>query len=807
MQHLEAGHSVLFRVMRKAFFGLFSLFSITFVALLGIYLYVAPELPSVADLKNIQLQTPLRIYTRDGLLIGEFGEKRRVPVAMGQIPPLMVDAFIAAEDDRFFEHPGVDYEGLIRAAIKLIRTGEKKQGGSTITMQLARNYFLSSEKTYKRKIKEIFLALLIERHFTKKEILQLYLNKIFLGQRAYGVGAAAEVYYGKNVRGLNLAQVAMIAGMPKAPSIYNPLRNPDLAIQRRNYVLNRMLELKMISPEVHAQVAESEVTASWHGAEIEVDAPYTAEMARLEAIEMFGDEAQVSGYEIYTTVDSALQTKANRAVGKVLIEYDLRHGYRGSEARAEIGEAFDAETVNRALAGRRESGGLLPALVTKVTKNAFHAVLKSGKVVVLDFPAFSWARHYIDHDRRGPPPQSAADVVSAGDVVRLAEVGGQWKLRQLPDVGGALVALEADTGAIVALSGGFDFSLSEFNRATQAKRQPGSGFKPFIYSAALANGYTPATIVNDSPVVFTDVRATLDWRPTNYSGKFFGPTRLRDALKHSRNLVSIRLVDSISVRDTLDYVLRFGFDRADQPYNLTLALGSGTVTPLQLASAFTPFANAGAQSWPYLIDEVRRGGAQVYKADPPAICAENCDQGVSDALDLAAALGSASTPTALPPAYLRRVIPSGIAYQINSMLRDVIKGGTGRRARVLGRSDLAGKTGTTNDQRDAWFSGFSRDIVCTAWVGFDDHSPLGRHETGSRAALPMWIEFMKGALEAKPERPYFKPAGVVVARIDPKTGLLAHPSAEDAITETFRADHLPKEIAGGNKKKDAGKLF
>ncbi len=793
---------------------LFSLFLGAVVLLLGAYLYIAPGLPSVEDLKNIRLQTPLRVYTRNGRLIGEFGEKRRIPVAMTQIPPPMVNAFLAAEDDRFFEHPGVDYAGLTRAAIKLIETGEKKQGGSTITMQLARNYFLTSERTYIRKIKEIFLALLIERQFGKEEILQLYLNKIFLGHRAYGVGAAAEVYYGADIRDLKLEQIAMIAGLPKAPSIYNPLSNPELAIKRRNYVLGRMLELGMIEPGMHAQTAASGVTAEWHRAVVEVDAPYVAEMARREAVEMFGSDAYIGGYEVYTTLGGDLQIDANRAVGKALIEYDLRHGYRGPEARIEIGDFADGEAVNAALEDFRELGGLLPALVTEVSSGNFRVVLKDGRAAQLGPAAYSWARRYIDQDRRGGSPENADDVVAEGDVVRVVQVGDEWKLRQLPDVGGALVSLEADTGAIVALSGGFDFSLSKFNRAVQARRQPGSSFKPFIYSAALAHGYTPATIVNDSPVVFTDIRTSLDWRPANYSGKFFGPTRLREALKHSRNLVSIRLVDSISVRDTLDYILRFGFDRSDQPYNLTLALGSGVVTPLSLASAFTVFANSGAQLAPYLIDEIRAAGMRFYKAEPPAVCAENCKREQSDALDLAAGLNYSSTQTEATTGYVKRVVPSGIAYQINSMLRDVVRGGTGRRARVLGRSDLAGKTGTTNDQRDAWFGGFTRDIVCTTWVGFDDHKPLGRYETGSRAALPMWIEFMKSALEGRPERPYFKPGNIISANIDPETGLLAHPAAENAIIETFRSEYLPKDVAGavsedggGGQKKDIEKLF
>ena len=727
---------VFFHVLRKLSFVLFGLFVAAMVLLLGAYLYVAPELPSVADLKNIQLQTPLRIYTRNGRLINEFGEKRRLPVAMTQVSPLMINAFLAAEDDRFFEHLGVDYAGLMRAAIKLIETGEKRQGGSTITMQLARNYFLTSERTYKRKIKEIFLALLIERQFGKEEILQLYLNKIFLGHRAYGVGAAAEVYYGANLRDLSLAQVAMIAGLPKAPSRYNPLRDPELALTRRNYVLDRMLELEMITSAEHAVAVSSGITAWWHGAEIEVEAPYVAEMARLQALEMLGEEAYIGGYEVYTTLEDDLQTEADRAVQKALLDYDLRHGYRGAEGRAELAQTIDETAVDGALEDYAEIAGLFPAWVIGVSDSTFRAVMQSGEQVMITPAGYNWARQYIDQDRRGSPPESAAAVVSVGDIVRVARVKDQWRMRQLPEVGGALVALEADSGAVMALSGGFDFGLSKFNRAVQAKRQPGSSFKPFIYSAALAHGFTPATIVNDSPVVFTDIRTSLDWRPANYSGKFFGPTRLREALKHSRNLVSIRLVDDIGVRDTLDYILRFGFERGDQPYNLTLALGSGAVTPLDLAQAFTAFTNGGARVGAYLIDEIHRAGTRIYKADTPVVCVEGCEPVQSQALDLAAALNSSPTQVTVSE-YMLRAIPAGIAYQVNSMLQDVIHGGTGRRARVLGRADLAGKTGTTNDQRDAWFSGFNRDMVCTTWVGFDDHRPLGRYETGSRAALPM----------------------------------------------------------------------
>ena len=796
------------RVLQKIVLAVFTLLLVTVVLLTGTYFYVAPEIPSVSDLKSIRLQTPLRVYTRDERLLGEFGEKRRIPVAMNEIPPLMIDALLAAEDDRFFEHPGVDYAGLLRATIKLIETREKKQGGSTITMQLARNYFLTNERTYTRKIKEIFLALLIEKNFSKNEILELYLNKIFLGHRAYGVGAAANVYYGAMVQDLNLAQMAMIAGLPKAPSIYNPLSNPQLALNRRNYVLNRMLELKMIDATTHTVATMAPLTAKWHGATIEVDAPYVAEMARLEAIERFGDNAYTGGYEIYTTIEGDLQAQADKAMRKTLGEYDMRHGYRGAEGHFGADVLADDALLEKTLEQTREAGGLTPAIVTEVHDKTFDVLIKDVGKATIGPDGYGWAHRHIDQDTHGTPPQNAREVVSVGDLVRVEKKDAEWQLGQLPKVNGAFVALATDSGAIIALSGGLDFNLSKFNRVTQAKRQPGSAFKPFIYSAALAHGYTPASIVNDAPIVFTDFRTNLDWRPANYSGRFFGPTRLREALKHSRNLVSVRLVDSLSVRNTLDYVMRFGFARSDQPYDLTLALGSGTVTPLGLASAFTAFANGGARVEPYFIETIRHEEKTIYLSQPLKICDESCDPKISDALDNVARLNTTAASTKITSGYARRIIPSGVAYQVNSMLQDVIRGGTGKRAQVLARTNLAGKTGTTNDQHDAWFVGSNRDIAAASWVGFDDHEPLGRYETGSRAALPMWIEFMKVALGNKVERPYFKPRNIVTARINPRTGALAHPLDETSIIENFRSEYLPKDVdASVNKQQKRGPLL
>ena len=826
----------------------------------GLYLYLTPKLPSAETLRDVRLQVPLRVLTRDGRLIAEFGEQRRTPLRLDQVPERMIQAFVAGEDDRFYEHPGVDWEGLVRAVWHLLRTGEKGPGGSTITMQVARNYFLGREKTYVRKLNEILLALKIESEFTKDEILELYVNKIFLGQRAYGVGAAAQVYYGRPIQEVSLAQLAMIAGLPKAPSRFNPIANPERGTVRRNYVLRRMFELGYIGEAEYGEARGAPVTARLHGLTVEVEAPYVAEMVRAYMEERDGDKVYTAGYKVYTTLDSRLQHAANAALRHALIEYDVRHGYRGPERRAAAGE--DARPED-ALADLPVVGGLLPALVTSVDEGVVTARTRDAGPIGISFESMEWARPYIDEDRRGRKPGSAADVVQAGDVIRVRLTDNGWSFSQLPEVEGALVSLDPDDGAIIALTGGFDFYRSKFNRATQARRQPGSSFKPFIYSAALEHGYTPASIINDAPVVFEDPSLRSAWRPENYGGKFFGPTRLRVALYKSRNLVSIRLLRDIGIDFALDHVARFGIDVQRLPHGLSLALGSGELTPLELATGYSVLANGGYAVEPYFVERVLDwDDTELFAAEPLVVC-RDCDKAAASAPAPAPATGAGMAPPGdtgrigsagmaplgdlggidvaamespgdpgrtdeagmepsagsggiddtaetgadKPPRAVRqapRTIDARNAWLMYSLMRDVIRRGTGRGARVLERGDLAGKTGTTNDLRDAWFSGFNADLVATAWVGFDRVRPLGRRETGGRAALPMWIEYMKEALKGTQERNVEPPEGIVTVRIDPATGRIAGASHEGAVFESFRKERIPSRLVERAPQSDTG---
>ena len=792
----------------------------------GAYWYLAPKLPSAEFLRDVRLQVPLRVYTRDDKLIAEFGEQHRTPLRRDQIPEQMVQAFIAGEDDRFYEHPGVDWQGLTRAVLYLLRTGEKGPGGSTITMQVARNFFLSREKTYIRKLNEILLALKIEREFTKDEILELYVNKIFLGQRAYGVGAAAQVYYGRPVARLTLAQLAMIAGLPKAPSRFNPIVDPSQAVVRRNYVLGRMLDLGYIERAEYDEAHDAPVTAKVHGLATEAEAPYVAEMVRAHMEATYGDVAYTAGYKVYTTLDSRLQHAANAALREALVEYDVRHGYRGSELRAASGE--DARSPEEVLADVPVFGGLLPAVVTSVDERVVTAYARNAGRVELAFESMEWARPYIDEDHRGKKPESAAAVVKAGDVIRVQLTENGWGFSQLPKVEGALVSLNPNDGAIVALTGGFDFYRSKFNRVTQAERQPGSSFKPFIYSAALEHGYTPASIINDAPVVFEDPSLKSAWRPENYGGKFFGPTRLRTALYKSRNLVSIRLLRDIGIDFALGHIAKFGFDVERLPRGLSLALGSGVLTPLKVAAGYTVLANGGYAVKPYFIERVLDwDDTSLFTASPLVVCRDCAEEEVMSApapTSAAAADGASSELPAEPSAKAGterprsarrapRVIDARNAWLMYSLMRDVIRRGTGRKARVLERDDLAGKTGTTNDLHDAWFSGFNPDIVATAWIGFDRVRPLGQRETGARAALPMWIAYMREALRGTQERNVEPPEGIVTVRIDPATGQLAGASHEGAVFESFRKERVPSRLveraSGGESSAEtvAEKLF
>lgn len=772
----------------------------------AIYLYISPNLPSVQSLKDIQFQVPLRIYTADNKLMGEFGEKRRLPLRYKQFPEHIIHAFLGAEDDRFFVHPGVDYHGLLRAAKVMITTGQKAQGGSTITMQVARNFFLSTEKTFLRKFSEILLALRIEQELSKEEILSLYLNKIYLGNRSYGVGAAARVYYGRDIDKLTIAEMAMIAGLPKAPSRYNPIVNPDRAILRRNYVLRRMLELEYIDDATFKTEVARPVTAKLSAQNIELEAPYAAEMVRKEMLERYGDEAYTGGYTVYTRIISNLQSKANDAVRYNLLAYEERHGYRGAEDHLDTLTYSEPEDWQNMLRKVDNYPLLEAGVVIEVNDDSIFVYLKNGRIAHVCWKGLKWAAPYVNGNIVGARPKNAYQILSEGDVIRIYDAGkGRWSLGQIPEVSGAIVSLDVKNGAIQAVVGGYDFYRSKFNRATQAKRQPGSNFKPFVYSSALEKGYTAARLINDAPVVFNDPGLEEAWRPENYSGKIYGPTRLREALVKSRNLVSIRILRDIGVKYAINYVKRFGFDAKELPRDLSLALGSASLTPLEVVRAYASFANGGYLIEPHIIDRIIGPNAELlYQANPPTVCPK-CEQAIaaeeiaddpSGETEMISLMESENINEDQAVVNLaKRIVPAENVYIMTTILRDIVKRGTGRRAKVLKRNDLAGKTGTTNDQRDAWFSGFNADIATTAWVGFDDSHPLGDRETGARAALPMWINYMREALKGLPEKPLIQPAGIVTVRIDPESGLLAGSGFPNAIFESFRKQYVPKQTA------------
>jgi penicillin-binding protein 1A len=763
----------------------------------GVYLYLSPKLPPVDSLQEIQLQIPLRVFSKDGVLIGEFGEKKRTPVTYAQVPPDFVHAILAAEDDKFLEHHGVDLTGLLRAASELASTGSIRSGGSTITMQVAKNYFLTRERTFTRKFTEILLALQIDQELSKQEILELYVNKIYLGNRAYGIGAAAQVYYGKSIEELNLAQLAMIAGLPKAPSSYNPLVNPERALERRNWILARMYKLGFIDASALKQATAAPVTASLHDNSLELAAPWVAEMARAQIVRRFGSDAYTNGYRVTTTIDGKLQEKANEAALAGLLAYDKRHGYRGPEKRLPVADGASVENGQlplgewqATLADIQTIGEQQAAAVISVAKRSINALLANGDTVAVAWDAgLSDARAPISVDSLGKPPESAADLFAVGDIIRLQQVEEKWQLGQIPQAETALISLRPDDGAILAMVGGLDFRQNKFNRVTQAKRQPGSNFKPFIYAAALQHGFTAASIFNDAPVVFEDDRLEATWRPVNASGRFYGPTRLRKALYLSRNLVSIRLLRSVGVSEAVDYVTRFGFKSADLPKDLSLALGTLSISPLELVRGYAALANGGFLVKPYVIEEIQDiDGEVLYTANPAVACADCSDRKEQEA-------SSADKSDADSIVMAKRIMEPRVHYLINSMLKDVVQRGTATKARSLGRNDIAGKTGTTNGPTDAWFSGYNRDVVTTTWLGFDQNQPLGRREYGGTAALPIWMDYMALALKDSPVRDWKQPDGMTMVRIDPASGLLAQPSQDDAIFEVFRSEYAPTEYA------------
>ena len=761
----------------------------------SVYIYLSPKLPSVEVLKQVKLQTPLRIYSQDNKLIGEFGEKRRTPILYEEVPPLFIKAIYAAEDDRFMFHHGVDIKGLLRATSQLLRSGQIQTGGSTITMQVARNFFLSRNQTFMRKFSEILLALQIERELSKQEILSLYINKIYLGNRAYGIEAAADVYYGKRIQDLNLAQLAMIAGLPKAPSTFNPIVNPSRALIRRNWILKRMLDLEYIDQETYDQAVNEPLTEKYHGLTLEVHAPYIAEMVRQEAMQLYGNSAYTDGYKIYTTVDGRLQEKAQAAIQEGLRGYDLRHGYRGPEKKLPLLNGNDFNEWLKILKNTPEYANQLPAGVTDVDNEQIEAVLSGGEKISIAWEnGLKQARPYLSADAMGQLPSSPRDVVHVGDLIRVIKIQEKWHFTQVPDAQAALVALSPTDGAIKALVGGYDFRQSKFNRATQAKRQPGSNFKPFIYSAALENGFTAASVINDAPIVFEDNNVD-SWRPENDSGKFFGPTRLRNALTHSRNLVSIRLLRVLGVAKAIKYVERFGFDTSNWTEDLSLALGTHELTPMEIVRGYAMLANGGYRIEPYVITSVHNVyNEEIYKANPLRVC-ENCaevaeyDSEEDHNQDQPKEQTDSAMPRNAPPIMDKRV-----AYIMNDILKDVIKFGTGRSALDLKRSDIAGKTGTTNGPKDAWFSGFNRDLAATTWVGFDQNTVLGKREFGGSAALPIWKDFMRIAIGELPEHSLSQPDGIVSIKIDPTSGERASPGQENAIFEIFRKETVPAEI-------------
>lgn len=728
-------------------------------------LELSKELPDIGQLEHVQYQTPLKIYSQDKLLIGQFGEKRRIPVAIDQVPEQQIKAFLAAEDDRFYAHPGVDYKGLLRAANQFLLTGKKRQGGSTITMQVARNFLLSKEKTFLRKLKEILLSLQIERRYSKAQILELYLNKIYMGQRAYGVAAAAQTYYGKNLNELKLHQQAMIAGLPKAPSVYNPIVNTERALERRNYVLRRMLELNYINPSEYKQAIITPNDAAIQPTNIEFNAPFVAEMARQELVEKYGEETYTLGLKVYTTIPSRLQIAADRALQSTLHQYDERHGYRGHPHK-KFNPAQSLSTL-------QTIGDSRQAIVNTVSATGISITLSDGSIATIPWQNIAWKKSGL---AKASLDESNTSFIKPSDIIWTRQLADQsWALTQIPAAEGAFAALNPRTGAILAISGGFDFYRSGYNRATQSKRQPGSGFKPFIYTAALEKGFTPASIINDAPIVIEDPSLENDWRPENYTRKYLGPTALRVALRQSINLVSIRLLQDIGIPYALETAMRFGFTREQLPGTLSLALGSGYAPPLKMASAYAVFANGGFLIKPYLIERIEdHAGNVVFQANPESVCRE-CQ--------------ASGTPIKNPAP---RVISEQIHFLMNSLLRDVVQNGTATQAKQLGRTDLAGKTGTTNEQRDAWFNGFTSEIVASAWIGFDNLHSLGKGETGGKAALPMWIEFMKTALENIPETPLIPPEGIVQAYINPRDGLLLDQNNKDGIWEYFADGTAPK---------------
>ena len=767
------------------------------------YVYLKPALPDVGSLRDVQLQVPLRIYTRDGRLIAAIGDQRRIPVRYGQLPKKLIQAFLATEDDRFFQHHGVDWQGILRAAVANLKAGGIRQGASTITMQVSRDMFLTPRRDMKRKMSEIYISLLMETELTKEEIFSLYVNKIFLGQRAYGVGAAAEVYFGKNLDELTIAEMATLAGIPTAPSVVNPVANAEAAKVRRTHVLGRMRELNYITQAEYDAANSRPMESRLHGPTIEVDAPYVAEMVRNDMQAKYGDSIYTAGYRVFTTIDSRLERDATIALRTGLLQYDRRHGWRGATAKIDPAKEGAPGGLDTALGEFPIIGGLRPAVVESVGEKSGRIYVRGMGSVTLPWEKLAWARRQLPEEKVDRPPVQAADIFSRGDVIyTVGKTPAALQFVQVPEAQSALVSVDPRDGAVVALVGGFDFFQSKFNRATQARRQPGSGFKPFVYAAAFDKGFTPASVVMDAPIVIDQGGTEQAWRPKEDENQFYGPIRLREALAKSRNLVSVRLMRAIGAEYTWNYVQRFGFDKSQLPNDLTMALGTASLSPLQMVTGYAAFANGGFKVTPYYIDRIEdAGGKTLVRADPAIACAD-CGQASAPATSAKALVaGRASLldegphdgkTTLLPKHLAPQIIRPQVAYLLADMMVDVIKHGTGVAARVLNRDDIAGKTGTTNDQRDAWFNGFNGSLVTTVWTGFDQARSLGSGEQGARASLPTWIYFTREALAGSPRHLWPVPDGIVSARVAPETGLLASADNPNAIIEKFIEGNLPK---------------
>ena len=807
----------------------------------GFYYYVKPELPDVATLRDVKLQTPMQVFSQDGKLISQFGEKRRNPVTYDEIPRHLVEALIATEDSRFYEHPGIDPIGITRAALVVAMSGSAKQGASTITQQLARNFFLSNEKKIMRKIKEIFIAIHIEQLLSKEEIMELYVNKIFLGHRSYGFGAAARVYFGKDLPELTLSEIATLAGMPKAPSTMNPIYSIERATHRRNVVLRRMLDEKYITQAEFDEARSETLISKYHGAEIELSAPYVAEVARAWMVERYGEAAYTSGMKVYTTVDSKLQKAANQAAIKNLLGYDERHGYRGAEKVLwqTAQSAWDQEQIVKHLKSQPTYGDLVPAVVTAVDSKSAQVWVKNQGEGTIEWQGMNWARKFLTDNRQGPAPSQAKEILAVGEQVWVrheaitgdevseepteesaetkSETPVEWRLSQVPNANTAFVAMNPNNGAVLSMVGGFNFVHNKFNRATQSIRQVGSGIKPFIYSAAIDKGLTLASLINDAPINQWDKSQGTAWRPKNSPPTYVGPTRLRIGLAQSKNVMAVRVLREVGLDDTRNYLTRFGFDIDEVPRSETIALGAGSLTPMKVAQGYSVFANGGYYVEPFYISRIETPfGETEFEATPKVVCKDNCDHKVAtDPM----ADEFAEQDVDAKVQYAPQVISEQNAFLVREMMYSNIWGGgdwsagtgwngTGWRAQPLKRRDIGGKTGTTNDSKDTWYSGYGPGMVATVWVGFDNHnrnlgrtkanSNLGKSqitgaEAGAKTAEPAWVDFMGTALAGVPAQRKELPENIIRVRIDRETGLLTNKFDSSSMFEYFEKGTEPTE--------------